>query len=124
MEEHHTIASLLLETLLYNVADQTMTKGKRNLFECTIFSSLLFIGMTVAMLWTPTTPAMAQNMSNLTTSTGIDDVGLVTITPQQINENKNNINVIRQALEQGNIPEALSNLSTVEEQLSLLTEET
>jgi hypothetical protein len=101
-----------------------MTKGKRNHFVCTVFSTLLFLGMTVAMLWPPTTPAMAQNTSNLTTATGIDDVGLVTITPQQINEIKNSINVTRQALEQGNIPEALANLSIVEEQFSVLTEET
>jgi hypothetical protein len=101
-----------------------MSKGKRNQFVCTVFSSLLFLGMTVAMLCAPTTPAMAQNMSNLTTATGIDDVGLVTITPQQINEIKNSINVTRQALEQGNVPEALANLSIVEEQFSVLTEET
>jgi hypothetical protein len=101
-----------------------MTRGERNHFVCTVFSSLLFLGMTVAILWPPTTPAMAQNMSNLTTATGIDDVGLVTITPQQINEIKNSINVTRQALEQGNIPEALANLSIVEEQFSVLTEET
>ncbi len=101
-----------------------MIKGKRNLFVCTVFGSLLFLGMTVAMLWTATTTATAQNMSNLTTATGIDDVGLVTITPQQINEIKNSINVTRQALEQGNIPEALANLSIVEEQFSVLTEET
>jgi hypothetical protein len=101
-----------------------MIKGERNHFVCTVFSSLLFLGMTVSMLWPPTTPAMAQNMSNLTTATGIDDVGLVTITPQQINEINNSINVTRQALEQGNIPEALANLSIVEEQFSVLTEET
>lgn len=46
-------------------------------------------------------------MSNLTTATGIDDIGLVTINAQQINEIKNSINVTRQALEKGNIPEAL-----------------
>jgi hypothetical protein len=98
-----------------------MTKGD---FVCTVFSFLLFLGITVTMLWTPTTPSMAQNMSNLTTATGIDDVGLVTITPQQINEIENSINVTRQALEQGNISEALANLSIVEEQFSVLTEET
>jgi hypothetical protein len=65
-----------------------------------------------------------QNMSNLTTATVIDDVGLVTITPQQINEIKNSINITRQALEQGNISEALANLSIIEEQFSVLTEET
>jgi hypothetical protein len=101
-----------------------MIKGERNHFVCTVFSSLLFLGMTAVMLWPPITPAMAQNMSNLTTATGIDDVGLVTITPQQINEINNSINVTRQALEQGNIPEALANLSIVEEQFSVLTEET
>ena len=101
-----------------------MIKGERNHFVCTVFSSLLFLGMTVVLLWPPTAPAMAQNMSNLTTATGIDDVGLVTITPQQINEINNSINVTRQALEQGNIPEALANLSIVEEQFSVLTEET
>ena len=100
-----------------------MNKDKRNLFSDTVFGSL-FLGMIIAMLWPLTTPAIAQNMSNLTTATGIDDIGLVTITPQQINEIKNSINVTRQALEQGNIPEALANLSIVEEQFSVLTEET
>ena len=64
-------------------------------------------------------------MSNLTTSTTVtDNIGLVTITPEQINEIKNSINVTRQALQQGNISEALANLSIVEEQFSVLVEGT
>jgi hypothetical protein len=117
-----SIAVLALLAGDHNVANQMMKMIKH--FVCTVFSSLLFLGMTVAMLWSPTTPAIAQNMSNLTTTTGIDDVGLVTITPQQIDEIENSINVTRQALEQGNISEALANLSIVEEQFSVLTEET
>src|ERR687891_189842 len=112
------------DLIICGQSNDTMTNGKRTLLICTVFGSLLFLGMTVAMLGPLATPAMAQNMSNLTTATGIDDVGLVTITPQQINEIKNSINVTRQALEQGNIPEALAILSIVEEQFSVLTEET
>jgi hypothetical protein len=63
-------------------------------------------------------------MSNLTTTTETGNIGLVTITPEQINEIKNSINVTRQALQQGNISEALANLSIVEEQFSVLVEGT
>ena len=69
-------------------------------------------------------PVSAQNMSNLTTTTETGNIGLVTITPEQINEIKNSINVTRQALQQGNISEALANLSIVEEQFSVLVEGT
>ena len=95
----------------------TMNHDKQNLSVSMVFGFLLFLGVTA-------TPAMAQNMSNLTTTTEIDDVGLVTITSEQINEIKNSINVTRQALEQGNNSEALANLSIVEEQFSVLTEGT
>ena len=62
-------------------------------------------------------------MSNLTTTTETGNIGLVTITPEQINEIKNNINTTRQAIQQGNLTEALANLSIVEEQFSVLVEE-
>ena len=109
-----------LQLLIYYMASQidTMNHDKQNLSVSMVFGFLLFLGVTA------TPPAMAQNMSNLTTTTEIDDVGLVTITSEQINEIKNSINVTRQALQQGNMSEALANLSIVEEQFSVLTEET
>ena len=66
----------------------------------------------------------AQNTTKLTTTTEVDNVGLVTIAPEQINEIKNSINATRLALQQGNTSEALANLSIVEGQFSVLTEET
>jgi hypothetical protein len=87
-----------------------------------IFGSLLLIAIMAAIQ--PTILVSAQNMTNLTTTTETGDVGLVTITPEQINEIKNSINVTRQALQQGNLTEALANLSVVEEQFSVLVEET
>jgi hypothetical protein len=90
-----------------------------------MFSSLLSIAILAVMLSTMATRVSAQNMSNLTSTTEVgSEVGLVTITPAQIDEIKNSINVTRQALEQGNFSEALANLSIVEEQFSVLTEET
>ena len=73
----------------------------------------------IAIIWSlPAILVSAQNMSNLTTTTETGNVGLVTITPEQINEIKNSINTTRQALQQGNLTEALANLSVVEEQFS------
>jgi hypothetical protein len=37
----------------------------------------------------PAVPVSAHNASNLTTTTQVDDVGLVTMVPEQINEIKN-----------------------------------
>jgi hypothetical protein len=91
-----------------------------------IFDSLLLIaGMATIQSLSSTILVSGQNMSNLTTSTTVtDNIGLVTITPEQINEIKNSINVTREALQQGNISEALANLSIVEEQFSVLVEGT
>src|SRR5918992_3214206 len=101
-----------------------MTHGKGNLSIYMVFGSLIFLGMTAAMQSLPAVPVSAQNASNLTATTAVDDVGLVTIAPEQINEIKNSINATRLALQQGNTSEALSNLSIVEGQFLVLTEET
>jgi|SRR5215208_1855712 hypothetical protein len=104
----------------------TMTHTKQSVSISIIFGSLLLIAiMTTTIQSLPSTiPVLAQNMSNLTTTTETGNVGLVTITPEQINEIKNSINTTRQALQQGNLTEALANLSIVEEQFSVLAEET
>ena len=101
-----------------------MTHGKGNLSRYMVFGSLIFLGMTAAMQSLPAVPVSAQNASNLTATTAVDDVGLVTIAPEQINEIKNSINATRLALQQGNTSEALANLSIVEGQFLVLTEET
>ena len=90
-----------------------------------IFDSLLLIAvMTTIQSLSSTILVSAQNMSNLTTSTtGTDNIGLVTITPEQINEIKNSINATRLAIQHGNMSEALDNLSIVEGQFSVLTQE-
>jgi hypothetical protein len=91
-----------------------------------IFDSLLVIAvMATIQSLSSTILVSAQNMSNLTTSTtGTDNIGLVTITPEQINEIKNSINATRLAIQHGNMSEALANLSIVEEQFSVLVEGT
>ena len=101
-----------------------MTYAKQSVSISMIFGSLLLIAIMATMQSLPTILVSAQNMTNLTTTTETGDVGLVTITPEQINEIKNSINVTRQALQQGNLTEALANLSVVEEQFSVLVEET
>ncbi len=101
-----------------------MTDTKQSVSISMIFGSLLLIAIMATMQSLPTILLSAQNMTNLTTTTETGDVGLVTITPEQINEIKNSINVTRQALQQGNLTEALANLSVVEEQFSVLVEET
>ena len=101
-----------------------MTDTKQSVSISMIFGSLLLIAILATMQSLPTILVSAQNMTNLTTTTETGDVGLVTITPEQINEIKNSINVTRQALQQGNLTGALANLSVVEEQFSVLVEET
>jgi hypothetical protein len=101
-----------------------MTDTKQSVSISMIFGSLLLIAIMATMQSLPTILVSAQNMSNLTTTTETGNVGLVTVTPEQINEIKNSINVTRQALQQGNLTEALANLSVVEEQFSVLVEET
>jgi len=89
-----------------------------------MFGSLMFLGMATALQLLPAVSVSAQNATNLTATTQVDDVGLVTIAPEQINEIKNSINATRLALQQGNTSEALANLSIVEGQFLVLTEET
>jgi hypothetical protein len=101
-----------------------MTYAKQSVSISMIFGSLLLIAIITTTQSMPTVLVSAQNMSNLTTTTETGDVGLATITPEQINEIKNSINITRQALQQGNLTEALANLSIVEEQFSVLVEET
>ncbi len=101
-----------------------MTCTKQSVSISIIFGSLLLIAIIATTQLLPTIFVSAQNMTNLTTTTETGDVGLVTITPEQINEIKNSINVTRQAIQQGNLTEALANLSIVEEQFSVLVEET
>ena len=101
-----------------------MTYAKQSVSISTIFGSLLLIAIIAIIQSLPTILVSAQNMSNLTTTTETGNVGLVTITPEQINEIKNSINTTRQAIQQGNLTEALANLSIVEEQFSVLVEET
>jgi hypothetical protein len=101
-----------------------MAYAKQSVSIIIIFGSLLLIAIMATIQLLPTILVSAQNMSNLTTITETGEVGLVTITPEQINEIKNSINITRQALQQGNLTEALANLSIVEEQFSVLVEET
>ena len=101
-----------------------MIHSKPNPFVYMIFGSLILLGTTAAMQSLPAVLVSAQNSSNLTTTTEADDVGLVTIAPEQINEIKNSINATRLAIQQGNMSEALANLSIIEGQFSILTEET
>jgi hypothetical protein len=101
-----------------------MTYIKKSISIIIIFGSLLLMAIMVTIQSLPTILVLAQSMSNLTTTTETGNAGLVTITPEQINEIKNSINTTRQALQQGNLTEALANLSIVEEQFSVLVEGT
>ena len=65
----------------------------------------------------------AQNTTNLSL-TESESLGIVTITAQQLKELENSMNDIRQALEQGNITQALVNLTELEGQVSILAEQT
>jgi hypothetical protein len=65
----------------------------------------------------------AQNMTNLSL-TESEPLGILTITAQQLKELENSMNDIRQGLEQGNIIQAIVNLTTLEGQDSILAEET
>jgi hypothetical protein len=68
-------------------------------------------------------PVSAQNMTNLSL-TESEPLGILTITAQQLKELENSMNDIRQGLEQGNIIQAIVNLTTLEGQDSILAEET
>lgn len=88
-----------------------------------LFGSLLFLGITAAIQSPTVIHGSAQNMTNLS-STGSEPLGLITITTQQLKELENSMNDIREALGQGNITLALSNLTALEGQISVLAEKT
>ena len=62
-------------------------------------------------------------MTNLSL-TESEPLGILTITAQQLKELENSMNDNRQGLEQGNIIQAIVNLTTLEGQDSILAEET
>jgi hypothetical protein len=99
-----------------------MIRDKRNFSISMLFGFFLLLGLTAAMS-SPVISVSAQNTTNLSL-TESESLGIVTITGQQLKELENSMNDIRQALEQGNITQALVNLTTLEGQVSILAEET
>ena len=85
-----------------------------------LFGFLLLLGVTAAIHSFTVIPVSAQNMTNLSL-TESELLGILTITAQQLKELENDI---RQGLEQGNIIQAIVNLTTLEGQDSILAEET
>ena len=85
-----------------------------------LFGFLLLLGVTAAIHSFTVIPVSAQNMTNLSL-TESEPLGILTITAQQLKELENDI---RQGLEQGNIIQAIVNLTTLEGQDSILAEET
>ncbi|CAN5310821.1 hypothetical protein BH18THE2_BH18THE2_09680 [soil metagenome] len=100
-----------------------MIRDKRNLSISMLFGFLLLLGVTAAIQSSTVIPVSAQNTTNLSL-TESEPLGIITITAQQLKELENSMNDIRQALEQGNITQALVNLTTLEGQVSILAEET
>ena len=100
-----------------------MIRDKRNLSISMLFGFLLVLGVTAAIQSSTVIPVSAQNTSNLSL-TESEPLGIITITAQQLKELENSMNDIRQALEQGNITEALVNLTELEGQVSILAEQT
>ena len=88
-----------------------------------LFGFLLLLGVTAAIHSFTVIPVSAQNMTNLSL-TESEPLGILTITAQQLKELENSMNDIRQALEQGNITQAIVNLTALEGQVSILAEET
>jgi hypothetical protein len=88
-----------------------------------LFGFLLLLGVTAAIHSFTVIPVSAQNMTNLSL-TESEPLGILTITAQQLKELENSMNDIRQGLEQGNIIQAIVNLTTLEGQDSILAEET
>jgi hypothetical protein len=83
-----------------------------------LFGFLLLLGVTAAIHSFTVIPVSAQNMTNLSL-TESEPLGILTITAQQLKELENDI---RQGLEQGNIIQAIVNLTTLEGQDSILAE--
>ena len=99
-----------------------MIRDKRNFSISMLFGFFLLLGLTAAMS-SPVISVSAQNTTNLS-PTESEPLGIVTITAQQLKELENSMNDIRQALEQGNITQALVNLTALEGQVSILAEQT
>ena len=100
-----------------------MIRDKRNFSISMLFGFFLLLGLTAAIQSSPVISVSAQNTTNLS-PTESEPLGIVTITAQQLKELENSMNDIRQALEQGNITEALVNLTELEGQVSILAEQT
>jgi hypothetical protein len=100
-----------------------MIRDKRNFSISMLFGFFLLLGLTAAIQSSPVISVSAQNTTNLSL-TESESLGIVTITAQQLKELENSMNDIRQALEQGNITEALVNLTELEGQVSILAEQT
>ena len=97
-----------------------MILDKRDVCIRMLFGFLLLLGVTAAIHSFTVIPVSAQNMTNLSL-TESELLGILTITAQQLKELENDI---RQGLEQGNIIQAIVNLTTLEGQDSILAEET
>jgi hypothetical protein len=100
-----------------------MIRDKRNFSISMLFGYFLLLGLTAAIQSSPVISVSAQNTTNLSL-TESEPLGIVTITAQQLKELENSMNDIRQALEQGNITQALVNLTELEGQVSILAEQT
>jgi hypothetical protein len=100
-----------------------MIRDKRNFSISLLFGFFLLLGLTAAIQSSPVISVSAQNTTNLSL-TESESLGIVTITAQQLKELENSMNDIRQALEQGNITQALVNLTELEGQVSILAEQT
>jgi hypothetical protein len=100
-----------------------MIRDKRNFSISMLFGFFLLLGLTAAIQSSPVISVSAQNTTNLSL-TESESLGIVTITAQQLKELENSMNDIRQALEQGNITQALVNLTELEGQVSILAEQT
>ena len=100
-----------------------MIRDKRNLSISMLIGFLPLLGVTAAIHSFTVIPVSAQNMTNLSL-TESEPLGILTITAQQLKELENSMNDIRQGLEQGNIIQAILNLTTLEGQDSILAEET
>jgi hypothetical protein len=99
-----------------------MIRDKRNFSISMLFGFFLLLGLTAAIQSSPVISVSAQNTTNLSL-TESESLGIVTITAQQLKELENSMNDIRQALEQGNITQALVNLTELEGQVSILAEQ-
>ena len=100
-----------------------MIRDKRNFSISMLFGFFLLLGLTAAIQSSPVISVSAQNTTNLSL-TESEPLGIVTITAPQLKELENSMNDIRQALEQGNITQALVNLTALEGQVSILAEQT